>query len=526
MKNLLFITYLISFLLITNYSFAQCPDDPNVTLHTQTDVNNFLEQYPNCTELNNLGFESGDEGDIINDISGFSSLQNLTGRLNIYYTDLTQLTGLNNLEHIYGGLDIYGNNNLGSLLELQTLIDVQEFITINDNPSLPECEAEGICNSLDNVETGFGGNQAGCNSLEEVQEQCSASNCDEFYADADVIPTCYGECTGQITITAGGGTEPYYYDWGDGQTEDNSQSGLCEGTYSITVSDDAGCSTVVENEVTENPELTVTINVSQDIQCNGDCDGSLTANASGGTSPYSYAWEGGEAITQTISNLCAGTFTVTATDDIGCTATAEYTLTEPDELVLSETHINVSCNGYSDGSIDLTVTGGAIGEFAYSYQWSNDETTEDIYDLAAGTYSVTVTDNNGCEKYLSVEITQPDELVLSETHINVTCNGDNDGSIDLTVIGGTPDYSYSWSNGETTEDIYNLAPDTYTVTVTDDNDCTATLSVTITEPDAINLTESHNNVTCNGDNDGSIDLTVTGGTSDYSYSWSSGETTE
>ena len=167
-------------------------------------------------------------------------------------------------------------------------------------------------------------------------------------------------------------------------------------------------------------------------------------------------------------------------------------------MELTETHSNyngfgVSCNGASDGSIDVTVTGGAGN---YTYSWSNGETTEDISDLTAGTYTLTVTDDNGCQQDITVEITESDEMSISETHSNysgfgVSCNGASDGSIDVTVTGGTGNYTYSWSNGETTEELSDISEGTYTVTATDENGCFIDITVEITETEEMNIAETH-----------------------------------
>ena len=207
-------------------------------------------------------------------------------------------------------------------------------------------------------------------------------------------------------------------------------------------------------------------------------------------------------------------------------------------MELTETHSNyngfgVSCNGASDGSIDVTVTGGAGN---YTYSWNNGETTEDISDLTAGTYTLTVTDDNGCQQDITVEITESDEMTISETHsdysgFGVSCNGASDGSIDVTVTGGTGNYTYLWSNGETTEDLSDIAAGTYTVTATDENGCSIDITVEITESDEMTISETHSDysgfgVSCFGYEDGFIDVTVGGGTGNYTYSWSNGETTE
>ena len=174
----------------------------------------------------------------------------------------------------------------------------------------------------------------------------------------------------------------------------------------------------------------------------------FTVNGGGVTSALS-------ATTEDLSDLGAGTYTVIATDENGCSISTTVVITEADEMIISETHsdytgFGVSCNGATDGSIDVTVAGGTGN---YTYVWSNGATTEDLSDLGAGTYTVVVTDENGCSVSIEVEITESDEMTISETHsdytgFGVSCNGATDGSIDITVAGGTGNYTYAmvkWS---------------------------------------------------------------------------------
>ena len=207
-------------------------------------------------------------------------------------------------------------------------------------------------------------------------------------------------------------------------------------------------------------------------------------------------------------------------------------------LAVSENHSDftgygVSCNGATDGSIDISVTGGTA---PYEYAWSNGETTEDLSDLGAGTYSVVITDSNDCSVSIEVEITESEEMAITETHSDftgygVSCNGATDGSIDVTVTGGTGIYTYDWSNGATTEDISDLGAGTYSVVATDENGCSVSIEVEITESEIMAITETHSDytgfgVSGAGATDGSIDVTVTGGTGIYTYTWSNGATTE
>lgn len=331
---------------------------------------------------------------------------------------------------------------------------------------------------------------------------------------------CNGDNSGSIDLAIAGGTGPFTYVWSNGATSED-LTGLAAGTYDVTVTDSNDCVAFASISITE-PAVLALSTTQVNVLCNGNSTGSINLTVSGGTGAYSYLWSNG-ATTQDISSLTAGTYTVTVTDDNNCTETASVTITQPAPLALSTTSINVDCNGNSTGSVDLTVTGGTG---AYTYLWSNGATSQDIGSLPIGNYSVTVTDAAGCTASTSVNITQPPVLTVSTTQVNVLCNGTNTGSIDLTVTGGTPDYSYLWSNGATTEDVNNLAAGTYSVTVTDANGCTTSTSVTITQPTVLALSTSATNVTCNGNGDGTINLSVSGGAGSYTYLWSNGATTQ
>jgi len=338
--------------------------------------------------------------------------------------------------------------------------------------------------------------------------------------ETHVNVNCNGGSTGSINLTVSGGTPGYTYNWSNGSTIQD-PTNLAANNYTVTVTDASACTSTLTITITQNTAITLT-ETHVNVSCNGGNNGSINLSVSGGVFGYSYNWSNGSTL-QDPSGLAANTYTVSVTDGAGCTATLSVTITQPTVLVLTETHVNVLCNGASTGSIDLTVTGGTSG---YTYSWSNTATTQDISNLAATSYTVTVTDANNCTATISITITESAVIVLSETHLDVLCSGGNSGSIDLTVIGGTPVYSYLWSNGATDEDPINLAANNYTVTVTDANNCTMTFSVTIAEPTALLLSETHVNVSCNGGADGSIDLTVSGGTPGYSYLWSNAATTQ
>ena len=258
--------------------------------------------------------------------------------------------------------------------------------------------------------------------------------------------------------------------------------------------------------------------------CFGNGTGSIDLTVSGGVGPYTYAWSN-NATQEDLQNLSSGVYTVVATDANGCTTTQTVTITQPQApLALSTTQVNVLCFGNSTGSVNLTVTGGTA---PYTYLWSNNGTVEDPTGMAAGAYTVTVTDANGCTAQTSVTITQPQAgLALSTTQVNVLCFGNSTGSINLTVTGGTAPYTYAWSNNTTQEDPSNLAAGAYTVTVTDANGCTATTTVTITQPgSAVSVSATAQNILClNGT--GGVNSTPSGGVAPYTYSWTNNATTQ
>ena len=258
-----------------------------------------------------------------------------------------------------------------------------------------------------------------------------------------------------------------------------------------------------------------------DASCNGSANGAIDLTVNGGTGPLTYAWSNG-ATTQDISGLVAASYSVTVTDANGCTANLTVPVGQPAVLALSETHVDLAACGATNGSIDLSVAGGTA---PYGYSWTNGATTQDLTGLAAGTYTVTVTDAHACQAFKSVTILAPGAPSLSETHVNVSCQGGSNGSVDLTVTGGTGPFTYAWSNGATTQDLSGLAAGTYNVTVTDANNCTALLGATVTQPALLTLSETHVNV-CTGGSNGSVDLTVAGGTAPYGYAWSNGATSE
>jgi hypothetical protein len=259
------------------------------------------------------------------------------------------------------------------------------------------------------------------------------------------------------------------------------------------------------------------------VSCFGGSDGAATVTGNGGTLPYTYLWSNG-VVTNFISNVVAGTYTVTVTDALGCTITSSVVISQPTLLTaVISSSTNILCNGANDGSATVTANGGTS---PYTYLWSSGGSSDTEPNLIAGTYTVTVTDNNGCTATATVTLTEPTLLTSSiGTSTNVSCFNGNNGSAQVVANGGTLPYSYTWSNGAITDIISSLTAGNYTVTVYDNNGCSSTASVTITQPTLLTATiSSVTNVSCFGGNTGAATVTAGGGVTPYSYLWSSSGT--
>ncbi|MFM8950466.1 MAG: beta strand repeat-containing protein, partial [Bacteroidota bacterium] len=258
---------------------------------------------------------------------------------------------------------------------------------------------------------------------------------------------CNGGTT-SVTVSANGGTAPYT---GTGSFT------VTAGTYSYTVTDANGCTSVTSITVGQPTALVAAIATQTNVSCFGGSNGSVTITATGGTGLYTG--------TGTFTGLSAGTFSYTVSDANGCTSVVNVTITQPTQLVAATSVVNVTCNGLSNGSVTVSATGGTA-PYTGTGTFSN---------LAAGTYNYTVSDANGCSTTISVTVTQPAVLVASSTSTNVTCNGGSNGTVTVTATGGTTPYS---GTGTFT----GLSAGTYTYTVTDAKGCTSSTTRTITQP--------------------------------------------
>lgn len=332
---------------------------------------------------------------------------------------------------------------------------------------------------------------------------------------------CNGASNGTATAAGAGGNGAYNYAWSNGGST-ASVTGLSAGTYVVVVTDGENCS-ASSTVVIAQPDV-LAANASATAQTAfGQNDGTATANPTGGTNAYAYAWDNGET-TQTISGLAPGNYNVVVTDANGCTAVQTVTVNSFNcSLAANVSATNVTCHGANNGAAEVLVTTGAN---PLTFAWSNGETTQSVSNLAAGLYTVNVTDGNNCPAVLSINISEPIVLLANATPTAESALGANDGSATANPTGGTGGYTYAWSNGESTQSISNLAPGTYTVVVTDENACTSAQTVEVASfLCAISAQNAIANVSCAGAADGSITISLVGGTAPFTYAWSNGGTT-
>jgi len=348
--------------------------------------------------------------------------------------------------------------------------------------------------------------------------------------------SCNGESDGSITVTVSGGESPYIYTWSttDTITTNEKSSTLINkkaGMYWVVV-EDATTATVFDLDfITEPPAIIINSENFTDITCHNANDGTITINASGGTTPYEYSINGGSSFVSNggnFNNLSAGNYPVVVRDSEGCSVSGSIlSITNPPGLIITaEDKTDISCNGLTDGIINIVASGGAP-----PYMYSIDGGTTFISNggnftgLSAGNYSVAIQDANCLTHGSTLTIIEPSPVqITSEISTNLSCNGANDGTISITVTGGITPYLYSIDGGTTFlsngGNFSDLSPGNYDVAVQDNNGCTQNgNTLNITEPQSIVIdSETSTDVTCNGGNDGAISIIASGGNAPYEYS--------
>lgn len=359
---------------------------------------------------------------------------------------------------------------------------------------------------------------------------CVAEMADEVLSPTQLVlaidgedPSCNLGADGNVSVVPTGGSAPYIYSWDDGQ-DTPTAVGLPAGIHTVEVTDANGCTETISLTLGEPTALAINVTV-EEQGCTGVPDGEAIAVVSGGTAPYSYNWDDpASQTTQTATGLVTGAYAVTVTDAQGCTIESSADVPQAESVMIEDfTFGDVSCNGGADGTISIIASG---GETPYTFNWSDASipNTANPMTLVAGTYEVTVVDNNQCSEAVSVTISEPAALSLATTITNVVCAGETTGAIDLSVTGGTAPYQYNWSNNASLEDIDALAAGDYTVFVTDALGCVAQINSTIDEAPPLALRSVVEPVDCFGLSTGSIANEISGGQPPYDVVWSDGNT--
>lgn len=252
----------------------------------------------------------------------------------------------------------------------------------------------------------------------------------------------------------------------------------------------------------------------------GATNGSATATTSGGAGPFTYQWSNG-GTSDSITNVAAGSYTVTVNGIAGCVATATVFVSNTGGADVELTPTAATCFGSATGSVSSNVTGGTAG---YTYLWSNGANTPSIQSVAAGSYTVSVTDGSACVTTATVAVSQPSAISNTFTPTLITCRDESNGALSAAGAGGTGSFSYAWSTGATSAAISSLAAGVYTVTLTDAASCTASFSTSLPNPTLVTVSNTVNDVLCNGGSNGSITAAAQGGTGSFTYSWSTGAT--
>lgn len=349
-------------------------------------------------------------------------------------------------------------------------------------------------------------------------------NCSIPSVSANTTPAaCFGDNSGTLTVTTNNLNGPYTFEIPGASNSTGIFQNLIGGDYTITITDASGCVATVTATVDQPEEIVVSISTDKPISCFGQADGALAATVTGGFTPYTYLWsDGTQQTTPVAGNLGAGIYHVTVTDSMGCTGVATDTLVAPADLSASIIVNNPNCPGESTGSILLTTNGGTP---PIQYDWADLPATSDPGDrlaLAAATYTVTITDANGCSSVLSRTLTDPAPLTGGITGGAVSCFGAADGEAIVTAQGGTGALIYAWSDplSQKTAVATGLTSNAYRVTVSDGAGCSIILSVNIASPLPVSVSISATDPDCFMGSNGSATAMPSGGNSNFTYLWS------
>ena len=338
-------------------------------------------------------------------------------------------------------------------------------------------------------------------------------------------PTCADACNGTRSALAIGGVTPHTYNWNNGAGASSSFANLCAGTNTLRITDANGCirdTTFIFNIAPIAPNLTFT-----PANCFGDCDGTATVAPVGGTGTYTITWTPvpSNQGASTLTNLCAGNYSVNVRDGNNCDSTVTFVITAPPAIVVSSTLTGASCASTCDGSATVSASGTA-GPF--SYTWSpapgGGQNTNAATGLCGGAYTVLVTDiPTGCDTLITITVPEPPPFNVQGTVVDASCSNTCDGSVTLIVSGATPGYTFLWSPvpaaGQGTANVSGLCPGPYQVSIADVAGCDTTITFNVLAPPPLDAQLTTTDATCSGECDGTAIMVVSGGTSPYTYTW-------
>ena len=348
-----------------------------------------------------------------------------------------------------------------------------------------------------------------------------------FTQKDSVAVKCFGGNDGKIQTKVAGGTAPYSYTWSPNVSSSDSATNLTAGTYDLTVTDANNCSIATTIEITQPASIVAIDSMTKiNVSCNGGNNGSATVFVSGGTPSYTYTWTPNVGAGSNVNNLQAGTYTVIATDNNGCTVTSSVNVTAPSAVTATSSQTDVKCHSGSDGTILINTSGGTPSSNGYTYTWSpNVSDSSSAVNLTAGNYAITVTDSLLCATTLAVTINEPASIIVNGVVVNATCYLATDGKITVSATGGASPYSYQISsdNGGTftanASNVFsNLINQSYVIRVSDANSCSIDQAYVVTAPAPITAQFMNDSVSCFGDSDGAVRvINTTGGNGGYSY---------
>jgi len=368
--------------------------------------------------------------------------------------------------------------------------------------------------------------QNGCEIIEFIQ----ITQPDKLSIDFEISHVkCFGENTGAVTLSAFGGFGNLTYLWSNG-CETASNPDLYTGSYILTLTDENFCEHIDTFQITQPDALSET-HVIQHVLGYGLSNGAIDITVEGGVMPYSYEWTANGTFVSDLEDvygLTANQYNASVTDFNACVLQSSITVNQPPKIESSYNVIDVNCKQGTDGAIDLTVVGGVP---PYSYVWANSEiilkeNTQDLLNLKKDNYYVTVTDFNGIKHTDSMFVDEPSTIQASLIPTDANCYDSSDGSIALTVSGGIEPYTFLWSNQSTEQQLSNVKANEYSVLIVDNNGCSLIAEAIINQPELIVIEETISQVTCKDQDDGKIEIFVSGGIQPYVFVWSNGKTTQ